>query len=219
VLAGGDQLSRAGLRALLAVSGIPVVAEAPTWGAAIGLVRRLCPDVVILDTPLASGEVQEALRLLAPPAAVDPVPVLVVADGDGRSDEDVQAVLRAGVAGLLAREETGPEDLSRAVRACALGAATLSPSLTRGLLDWIACRAEPSGPRHPRLAALTAREHEVLLLVAAGLSNAEIAARLFVTEATVKAHVNRLLAKLHLRDRVQVVVLAYREGIVGTRAS
>lgn len=150
-----------------------------------------------------------ATRRLAGPDAVDPVKVLILTTFD--ADELVYAALRAGASGFLLKDVPAAE-LVQAVRVVADGHALLAPAITRTLLDEFARRPERDTPDPAALDVLTAREREVLLLMAEGLSNAEIAGRLVVGETTVKTHVGRVLAKLGLRDRVQAVVLATRSG-------
>jgi DNA-binding NarL/FixJ family response regulator len=153
----------------------------------------------------------EATERLAGPDVADPVRVLILTTFD--LDEYVYAAVRAGASGFLLKDAP-PEELVRAIRVVAEGEALLAPSVTRRLLEEFANRPAPAADRSAALAQLTARELEVLKLVARGLSNAEIAEELVVGETTVKTHVGHILMKLGLRDRVQAVVLAYEEGLV-----
>lgn len=226
VLVADDQhLVRTGFRMILeAEDDIEVVGEAEDGSRAVELGRRLVPDVVLMDVRMPAMDGIEATRRLMSPAGgrpgTDPSPdrarsgrrtqVLILTTFD--LDDYVYAALRFGASGFLLKD-TPPEDLVRAVRVVAAGDALLSPSITRRLVAEFA-RTEPPAEPPPELALLTAREREVLVLVARGLSNAEIAAELIVGEATVKTHVGRVLTKLGLRDRVQAVVLAYESRLV-----
>jgi len=154
--------------------------------------------------------VEATRRIVARPADRRPR-VLVLTTFD--TEADAFAALRAGASGFLLKN-VPPEELLAAIRVVAEGDSVVAPSITRRLLDQFAGQLGPSPAEDPRLAQLTEREREVLLLVAQGLSNAEIAARVHVAEATVKTHVGKILAKLQLRDRVQAVVLAYESGLV-----
>lgn len=214
-LADDQALVRAGFRSLLdGEPGISVVAEAADGEEAVELARRHRPDVVLMDVrmPRLDG-VQATERLLAQAREDRPAPkVLVLTTFD--LDEYVFAALRAGASGFLLKDAR-PEELLGAVRALLSGDAVVAPSATRRLLDHVAdtLPGRPAG-EDPRLATLTAREREVLLEVARGRSNAEIAATLLMAEATVKTHVGRLLAKLDQRDRVGLAVLAYETGLI-----
>ena len=214
VLVVDDQgLVRAGFRMILeAQPDIEVVGEATDGLDAVAAARRLRPDVVLMDIRMPRLDGLEATRRLAGPGAADPVRVLILTTFD--LDEYVFEALRAGASGFLLKD-TPPADLLAAIRVVAAGDALLAPSVTRRLLDRFAANLpDPAAVRPPALDTLTARELEVLGLVARGMSNAEIAEHLVVSETTVKTHVGRLLAKLNLRDRVQAVVLAYETGIV-----
>jgi DNA-binding NarL/FixJ family response regulator len=168
--------------------------------------------VVLMDVRMPRVDGIEATRRLAGAQAQDPVRVLILTTFD--LDEYVLAALRAGASGFLLKDAP-PEDLVEAIRVVAAGDALLAPSVTRRLLDRFAANLpDPAAVRPAALDSLTAREVEVLGLVARGMSNAEIAEHLVVSETTVKTHVGRVLAKLDLRDRVQAVVLAYETGIV-----
>lgn len=201
---------RVGLRMVLgAHPDIEVVGEADNGATAIGRAAELTPDVVLMDVrmPVVDG-VTATGRILA---ADHGTRVLVMTTFD--LDEHALGALRAGASGFLLKD-TPPEDLISAIRSVAAGDAVVSPKVTKRLLDRLI--AEESTPsRDPAvLEVLTAREREVLEHIAAGRSNAEIAAQLFLSEATVKTHVGRVLTKLELRDRVQAVVLAYETGLV-----
>ncbi len=212
VLIADDQaLVRGGLRAILETQpGITVVGEATDGLEAVELTRRRKPRVVLMDVrmPRLDG-VQAARRILS--ASVDNSPaVLMLTTFD--LNEYVYDALRAGATGFLLKD-VPPEELIAAVRIVAAGDALIAPAITKRLIEHFA-RAGPPAEAPSGLTDLTPRELEVLHLVARGLSNAEIAADLVVSEATVKTHVTRMLGKLGLRDRVQVVVLAYESGLV-----
>ncbi len=206
-------LVRAGFRMILeAQPDIEVVGEAADGLEAVSAARRLRPDVVLMDIRMPRLDGLEATRRLAGPGVADPVRVLILTTFD--LDEYVLSALRAGASGFLLKD-VPPEDLVDAIRVVAAGDALLAPSVTRRLLDRFASTLpDPAASRPAALDTLTARELEVLGLVARGMSNAEIAEHLVVSETTVKTHVGRLLFKLDLRDRVQAVVLAYETGIV-----
>jgi DNA-binding NarL/FixJ family response regulator len=207
VLIADDQpLMRAGFRAVLEASGFEVVAEAADGEEAIRAAGRHKPDVVLMDVRMPGTDGIEATRRLPR----DRVLVLTTFG----LDEYIVEALRAGASGFLTKDAPTHE-LVAAVRAVAAGDAVLSPAVTRRLLDRVARRL-PSAAGSPHGAeALTEREREVLRLLASGLSNAEIAAALVVAEPTVKTHVSNLLGKLGLRDRVQAVIYAYENGLVG----
>ena len=191
--------------------GLEVVGEAPDGQQALARARELRPDVILMDIrmPIMDGiEATARLRDLK----LDPPPrVLVLTTFD--LDEYVYGALRAGAAGFLLKDAPR-ERLVEAIHVIHAGEALLSPSITRRLIEDYARRTDPIQPPDALLSELTPREREVLILVARGLSNNEIAQRLIVTEATVKSHVGNVLMKLGLRDRVQAVVLAYENGIV-----
>jgi DNA-binding NarL/FixJ family response regulator len=215
LLVDDHPLVRSGLRSLLeAEPDLRVVGEAADGAAAITAVRHLQPDVVLMDLRMPGMDGIEATRHLAGPEGEDPAKVLIVTMFD--LDEDVVEAVRAGARGYLLKGDS-PDRLIEAIRDVAGGGAVLAPSITRQLLDH-AARGLPSlRPPSPSAPTdmLSEREEEVLRLLAHGLSNAEIADRLVVGEATVKSHVSHLLAKLGLRDRLQAVVFAYRNGLVG----
>jgi DNA-binding NarL/FixJ family response regulator len=215
VLIADDQvLVRAGFRAILETQpGITVCGEAADGRAAIDLARRRQPDVVLMDIQMPDIDGLEATRrLLHDTPLSKPIAVLMLTTFD--LDAYVYDALRAGASGFLLKD-TLPEDLIAAIRVVARGDGLLAPAITKRLIEEFA-RSGPVSPDAipPALADLTPRETEVLGLVAAGLSNAEIAQRLVLSHATVKTHVKRILAKLGLRDRVQAVVLAYEAGLV-----
>jgi len=215
LLVDDQRLVRTGLAMILdAEDDIEIVGEAGDGDAAVELARSRRPDVVLMDIRMPGTDGIEATRRLAGADAVDPVKVLILTTFD--ADELVYAALRAGASGFLLKDTPAP-DLVQAVRVVADGQALLAPTVTRRLLDEFAQQGPDDTSDPPDLDVLTAREREVLLLVAEGLSNAEIAERLVVGETTVKTHVGRVLAKLGLRDRVQAVVLAYESGLVTPR--
>jgi DNA-binding NarL/FixJ family response regulator len=207
-----QELVRTGFRLFLETQpGLAVVGEAGDGEEAIERVRELRPDVVLMDIRMPTMDGVEATAKLTS-GAIEPAPrVLVLTTFD--LDEYVFGALRAGAAGFLLKDAPR-ERLIEAIRVVHSGEALLSPSITRRLIEDFAARSDPIKPAAAVLAELTPREREVLVLVAHGLSNAEIAARLVVTEATVKSHVGAVLLKLGLRDRVQAVVFAYEHGIV-----
>jgi DNA-binding NarL/FixJ family response regulator len=207
-----QELVRTGFRLFLETQpGLDVVGEAGDGEEAIERARTLRPDVVLMDIRMPTMDGVEATAKLTT-GAIEPAPrVLVLTTFD--LDEYVFGALRAGAAGFLLKDAPR-ERLIEAIRVVHGGEALLSPSITRRLIEDFAARSDPIEPPAAVLAELTPREREVLVLVAHGLSNAEIAARLVVTEATVKSHVGAVLLKLGLRDRVQAVVFAYEHGIV-----
>jgi len=212
VLVVDDQeLVRSGFCVILdAADGITVVGEAANGEAAVSQVAARGPDVVLMDIRMPGMDGLEATRLITGgPAAAPKVVMLTTFD----LDEYVYEALRAGASGFLLKDSPR-HDLIAAVRAAAAGDAMLAPTVTRRLIEAFARRPPETAPAPSRLASLTARERDVLLMMARGRSNAEIAKGLFVSEATVKTHVGNLLAKLGLRDRVQAVILAYETGLV-----
>jgi DNA-binding NarL/FixJ family response regulator len=210
VLIADDQaLMRGGFRMILdAQDDIEVVGEAIDGRDAIEQFGRLHPDVVVMDVRMPAMDGIEATRRLTEGNSGARVLILTTFD----LDVYVYGALRAGASGFLLKDRP-PEELVTAVRVVASGEALLAPSVTRRLIEEFAKR--PKEPTPPKgLDELTDREREVLVLMAEGLSNTEIAARLFVAETTVKSHVGRVLQKLQLRDRAQAVVLAYETGLV-----
>jgi DNA-binding NarL/FixJ family response regulator len=207
-----QELVRTGFRLLLEThDDLEVVGEAADGVEAIERARELRPDVVLMDIRMPRMDGVEATARLADSGIEPPPRVLVLTTFD--LDEYVFGALRAGAAGFLLKD--APRDrLVEAIRVVHNGEALLSPSITRRLVEDFASRTDPVGPPSALLDDLTPREREVLVLMARGLSNAEIGERLVVTEATVKSHVGSVLLKLGLRDRVQAVVFAYEHGIV-----
>ena len=208
LLVDDQDLVRAGFRLILEVEDdLSVAGEARNGVEAVDAVHALQPDVVIMDVQMPGGDGLTATRHIT---ATTGVPVLVLTTFD--RDDYLFGALEAGASGFLLKN-AAPEDLVEAVRVVARGDALLAPEVTRRVLARFAAR--PGRAARPDLAAsLSDRELEVLLLVAQGLSNAEIAARLVVGEATVKTHVSRVLDKLGVRDRLQAVVHAYETGLV-----
>jgi DNA-binding NarL/FixJ family response regulator len=211
VLVADDQaLVRGGLVAMLdAQDDIEVVGEAADGGAAVDEALRLRPDVVLMDVRMPNVDGIEATRRLAAHPGAPRVLVLTTFD----LDEYAYESLRAGAGGFLLKDAP-PARLADAVRTIAAGESLLAPAVTRRLVERFVRRPPPDTVRRETFAELTERELGVLKLVARGLANAEIAAELFVSEATVKTHITRILSKLGLRDRVQVVVMAYESGLV-----
>ncbi|AZM52418.1 DNA-binding response regulator [Streptomyces sp. WAC 01529] len=213
VLADDQPLVRAGLRVLMAdTADIEVVGEAGTGTEAVRLARDVRPDVVVMDIRMPGMDGIEATRLIVRDADVPCPRVLVLTTFD--DDEYVYGALRAGASGFLVKD-MALEDILAAIHVVAAGDGLIAPSVTRRLIAEFAARPEPAAPSRARpVAGVTDREREVLVLVGRGLSNGEIAAELFITVATVKAHVARLFTKLDARDRVQLVILAYEMGLV-----
>ena len=215
VVADDQALVRAGFRMILTSDGIDVVAEAVNGADAVEAVRRTRPDVVLMDIRMPEMDGLEATRrILAGGNGGPRVIILTTFD----LDHYVYAALSAGASGFLLKDVT-PEHLVAAVRMVRDGDALLAPAITRRLVERFARRDADSAAIHRDLATLTARELEVLQLLAQGLTNAELAARLQLSEATVKTHVARILAKLALRDRVQAVIVAYEAGLVSPTGS
>ena len=213
VLLVDDQaLVRSGFRLILETrEDLEVVGEAEDGREAVELARRLSPDVILMDVRMPNVDGVEATRRLA--ALGSPARVLILTTFD--LDEYVYEAIRAGASGFLLKD-VQPAQLVDAVRVVAAGEALLAPTVTRRLLDRFAAQL-PSTKPPPELARLTERELEILTLLAEGLSNAELAERLFLSETTVKTHVSSVLRKLDLRDRVQAVVLAYKAGLARPR--
>ncbi|WP_308311072.1 response regulator transcription factor [Streptomyces sp. GbtcB6] len=209
VVADDQALVRTGFRLILAADGIEVVAEATDGHEAVDAVRRTRPDVVLMDIRMPELDgLEAARRILATP---DPPRILMLTTFD--LDRYVYAALSAGASGFLLKDVT-PEHLTAAVRTVRSGDALLAPAITRRLVERFARAGTDSAALHRDLAHLTPRELDVLRLLAQGLSNAGLAARLHLSEATVKTHVSRVLGKLSLRDRAQAVVVAYETGLV-----
>jgi DNA-binding NarL/FixJ family response regulator len=217
VLMVDDQpLVRAGIAMLLDVEpDIAVVAEAEDGEQAVRMADELRPDVVLMDVRMPGIDGVEATRRIVAARLPDPV-VKVLVLSTYHACEAVYAALRAGASGFLLKDAT-PNELAAAVRAVAAGNAWLAPAITRELLTEFAARPDPLRRSPEELHRLTPREEEVLALVAHGLPNVEIAAKLVVSEATVKTHVSRVMLKLGLRDRAQAVVVAYQSGLVQAR--
>ena len=212
-IADDQPLVRAGLTSIFEhADDITVVAEAGDGRAAVQVARTERPDVILMDIRMPLLDGIEATRLITSDTELAGVRVLILTTFD--LDEYVYAALQAGASGFLLKDAP-PERVFDAVRVIAAGDALLAPAATRRLIESVVDQHRPSPPEITRLlAALTDREREVLALVGRGLSNAEISARLVVSEATTKTHISRVLAKSQARDRAQLVVLAYEGGLV-----
>jgi DNA-binding NarL/FixJ family response regulator len=211
VLADDQALVRAGFRALLdAQDDIEVVGEASDGDEAVRLVRRLAPDVVLMDIRMPGTDGLAATRAIAGDERLSDARIIILTTFE--LDEYVFEAIRSGASGFLVKD-TEPVELLRAVRAVAEGDALLSPSVTRRLIGEFANKTRESRPA-PTLDVLTEREREVMALVAEGLTNDEIAERLYVSPMTAKTHVSRAMTKLGARDRAQLVVFAYESGLV-----
>jgi DNA-binding NarL/FixJ family response regulator len=210
-VADDQALVRAGFEVLIeSAPDLTVVGTAADGAQAVDLARRLTLDVLLMDIRMPVMDGLEATRTLLTSGCPAPrIMILTTFD----LDEYVFAALKAGASGFLLKD-TPPEDLLAGIRTVAAGDALLAPSITRHLIQEYIRRAEPQRVTAPRLDQLTDRELEVLALVARGLSNAEIAERLYVSPATAKTHVGHLLTKLDARDRAQLIVLAYESGLV-----
>ncbi|HEX4213192.1 MAG TPA: response regulator transcription factor [Candidatus Dormibacteraeota bacterium] len=212
LLADDQPLVRSGLRVILeAQPDIKVVGEAGDGAEAVAMARRLTPHVVLMDVRMEGMDGIEATRRIDPPTRI-----LILTTFD--LDEYAVAALRAGASGFIVKD-TERDDIVRAVRTVAAGDTLLSPGVTGRMVRQYVLPAASAPPRPVGGEQLTAREQEVLRLLARGLSNAEIAERLFVAEGTVKAHVSNLLGKLGLRDRVHAVIYAYETGLLRPGAS
>lgn len=214
VIADDQALVRSGFRMILRAAGIPVVGEVSDGEQALAAVLEYRPDVVLMDIRMPGMDGLEATRriLAGPGGAGCRIIILTTFD----LDQYVYDALTAGASGFLLKE-VSPEQLVDAVRPVRSGDALLAPSITRRLVERFASAASAPLAVHGELSELTPRELEVLQLLARGLSNAELAAELVLSEATVKTHVGRILRKLGLRDRVQAVVLAYQSGLVAAQ--
>jgi DNA-binding NarL/FixJ family response regulator len=210
VLADDQPLVRAGLRVLIAdTPDLDVAGEAGTGAQAVQLARDLRPDVVVMDIRMPGMDGIEATGMITAEDQTARVVVLTTFD----DDDYVYAALRAGASGFLVKD-MALDDILAAIRVVAAGDALIAPSVTRRLIAQFTGRPEPAPRPRREIGGITEREREVLTLVGRGLSNAEIAASLFITAATAKAHVARLLTKLGARDRVQLVIAAYEAGLV-----
>jgi DNA-binding NarL/FixJ family response regulator len=211
LLADDQNLIRAGFRALLdAEPDMKVVAECGTGREAVRLARQHRPDVVLMDIRMPDGDGLDATRQILSDPALSGTRVVMLTTFE--LDEYIAEAVRAGAAGFLVKD-TEPAELLRAVRIVHDGDALLSPSVTRRIMAQLA-RHSRAAERPVALDRITDREREVLQLVGEGLNNAEIAERLFITPLTAKTHVSRIMAKLMVRDRAQLVVLAYESGLV-----
>ncbi|MEI5097844.1 response regulator transcription factor [Streptomyces sp. PmtG] len=212
VIADDQALVRTGFRMILAADGIEVTAEAPDGVEAVAAVRRTRPDVVLMDIRMPEMDGIEATRRILGGEGPRETRVIILTTYD--LDHYVYAALTAGASGFLLKD-VSPEHLAAALRLVRSGDALLAPTITRRLIERFAGHSAPqSNAPHRDLSALTARELEVLRLLATGLSNAELASRLVLSPTTIKSHVGRILSKLDLRDRVQAVVFAYETGLI-----
>ena len=211
VIVDDEDLVRSGISLILAASeDIEVVGQAADGADAVRLTRQTRPDVVLLDVHMPNmNGLEAARRILDDPAGNTRVIMLTTFD----RDEYLYTAMKAGASGFLLKSAP-PEELTRSIRLIASGDTQLAPAVTRRLIEDFVRRPPPGQTMPDAFDNLTERELEVLTLVAEGLSNHEIAGRLYLSEATVKTHVNRILNKLRLRDRVQAVVLAYETGLV-----
>ena len=209
VLADDQPLVRAGLRVLIAdTPDLDVAGEAGTGAQAVQLVRDAQPDVVLMDIRMPGMDGIEATRMIMANPTAARVIILTTFD----DDDYVYAALRAGASGFLVKD-MALEDILAAIRIVAAGDALLAPGVTRRLIEEFAARPEPAPPQR-EIDGITEREREVLTLIGRGMSNGEIAAQLCISTATAKAHVAHLLTKLGVRDRVQLVIVAYEADLV-----
>jgi DNA-binding NarL/FixJ family response regulator len=215
LLAHGVGIVRAGVRALLEQQhDIRVTEEAADCEQAVALATRTGPDLVLMDARLPGAGAFEATRRIVATQGLEGTSVLMLSASD--HDDELFGALRAGASGFLVGD-TGPLELLRAVRVVGRGEALLSPRVTRRVIDELAAKPDPSCPVPEVFEELTAREREVVTLVAMGLTNAEVAERLVVSRATAKTHVSRAMMKLHAHDRAKLVVLAYQGGLMQPR--
>jgi len=213
LIADDDHLMRAGLAELLSYDdAIDVVGQASTGREAVEQARRLAPDIILMDVRMPDMDGITATRELS--QALPDVKVLVLTTFE--QDDYIFGALRAGASGFLLKR-TRPEELIAAVHTIAAGDSLLSPSVTRRVITRMAQQPTPAYTSDPRLEQLTAREREVLELIARGMSNREIAAALVVEESTIRTHVKRILMKLGLRDRIQAVIYAYENRLIQQR--
>ncbi|MFF9041018.1 response regulator [Streptomyces sp. NPDC014892] len=211
VIADDQALVRTGFGMILSADGIDVVAEAADGEQAVEAVHRTRPDLVLMDIRMPGTDGLEATRRILSGTVPDPPRVLMLTTFD--LDRYVYAALTAGASGFLLKDVT-PEHLVAAVRLARTGDALLSPAITRRLIERFVSPTPETPALHRDLAPLTPRELQVLQSLATGLSNTELAAHFRLSEATVKTHVARILAKLRLRDRAQAVVVAYETGLI-----
>ncbi|MET7877786.1 response regulator transcription factor [Micromonospora profundi] len=218
VLIADDQaLLRGSFRLLVDLApDCTAVGEAGTGVEAVALTAQHRPDVVLMDVRMPEMDGIEATRRICADPAIAGSRVIILTTFD--LDEYVYGALRAGASGFLLKD-TPPADLLTGIRVVAAGEGLLAPTVTRRLIDEFARRAEPARPLPRRLSGVTDREREVLTLIGRGLSNTELATHLSLSQATVKTHVGRLLTKLSVRDRAQLVIVAYETGLVGSGAS
>ncbi|MDT0343380.1 response regulator transcription factor [Streptomyces litchfieldiae] len=211
VLADDQKLVRAGFRSILEdEDDIEVVGEAATGAEAVTLARELRPDIVLMDIRMPEEDGLAATERIVADERLAQVRVVILTTFD--VDDYVYGALRAGASGFLVKD-TEPMELLHGIRVCARGDALIAPTVTRRLIAEFAGRARQPDPS-PRLNALTEREREVMGLVGAGLTNDEIARRLVLSPATAKTHVSRIMTKLDVRDRAQLVILAYESGMI-----
>jgi DNA-binding NarL/FixJ family response regulator len=211
-VADDQPLIRTGLRTMIEhAADLQIVGEADDGEQAVELARRHRPDVVLMDIRMPRVDGIEATRRITTDPDLGKVRVLMLTTFD--LDDYVYAAIRAGASGFMLKDAR-PEDILSAVRVVAAGDALLAPSITRRLIEELAARPAETPAPPAELDALTEREREVLALVGRGLSNAEIAERLYVSPATAKTHVSHIMTKLYARDRAQLVVLAYESGLV-----
>jgi DNA-binding NarL/FixJ family response regulator len=212
VIADDQALIRTGFAMILAAEGIEVVGEAADGAQAIDAVRRTRPDVVLMDIRMPEIDGLEATRRILSGTGTGTAPrIIILTTYD--LDRYVYAALNAGASGFLLKD-VSPEHLVAAVRLVRSGDALLAPTITRRLIERFAPHDDQAATLHRDLSTLTPRELDVLQLLAKGLSNAELAARLQLSETTVKTHVTRILSKLNLRDRAQAIVVAYETGLI-----
>ena len=216
VIADDQMLVRSGFRLILSSAGIPVVAEAADGREAVTAALKHRPDVMLMDIRMPEMDGLEATRRILATRAGEDMRIIILTTFD--LDQYVYGALSAGASGFLLKD-VSPEHLIAAVRMVRCGDALLAPSITRRLVERFAGQQPSQAEVSADLSVLTPRELEVLGLIARGLSNAELATELTLSEATVKTHVARILTKLQLRDRVQAVVLAYETGLVSPGSS